>query len=102
MPEVAHGMAAPIGSFLTRLNMPIAIVREMLFTGRKFTTAELAPFGFFNCITDRHSVLEKATALAEMIASHRPEAVRATKAIANNSEELDWLSAYKLGQTYST
>jgi enoyl-CoA hydratase/carnithine racemase len=102
LPEIERGMAVPLAAFLNRLNMPSAITREMLFTGRKFTAAEMARCGFLNRIVARDRVLAHAQEIATLVARHRPAAIRATKLIANEAEVGDWLAAYKKGQAHST
>jgi enoyl-CoA hydratase/carnithine racemase len=101
IPEVAHGMAAPIGGFLMRLNMPAGLIREMLFTGRRFSAKELHAVRYFNYVTPRADVLAKAIEIAEQIAPFRSSAVRATKIVANEAEALSWQDGYEFGQTYS-
>ncbi|MBV8526265.1 MAG: enoyl-CoA hydratase/isomerase family protein [Acetobacteraceae bacterium] len=101
LPEVERGMAAPIGVFLSRLNMPGGFMRELLYTSGKYTAKEMAWTGFFNHILPRDRVAAKASELALKIATHRPAAIVATKAIVARLEVLDWAAEYKAGQQFS-
>jgi enoyl-CoA hydratase/carnithine racemase len=101
MPEVERGMAAPIGIFLYRLNMPAGMLREMLFTGGSYSAAQIEQTNFFNEILPRGKVVEKTLEIASAIAKNRSGAVAATKVIANRSEALNCIDVYKMGQQYS-
>ncbi len=101
-PEIDRGVIAGGGSFLTRLNVPGAKVREMIYTGRRFTAAELQEHsGFFNYIVDRDQVMPKAMELARVIARKSLAALKANKLCNNASETMSWTEAYKLAQTES-
>ena len=47
------GVMAAGGAFFTRLNMPVGKVREIVFTGRRFTAEELRNSGVFDYIVFR-------------------------------------------------
>jgi len=101
LPEVERGMAAPVGVFLTRTGLPSTFVRELLFTGSRFAALDMAWTGFFSHVVPRSQVVDKAMSIATTIARHRPAAIAASKAIANQSEFIDWPEKYVMGQQFS-
>ncbi|XP_066599519.1 delta(3,5)-Delta(2,4)-dienoyl-CoA isomerase, mitochondrial isoform X2 [Prorops nasuta] len=88
--EVDIGMAADVGT-LQRLPKAIgsqSLVRELVFTGRKFPAVEALQNGFVSKIFDtQQSLLEKAIELAEEIASKSPVAVQTSKESLNYSRD---------------
>ena len=100
-PEIDYGLVAGGAGLLALLKMPEAKVREMLFTGRKFTALELEPTGFFNYVVPRHEVLPKAMELASLIARKSLPAVRARKLASVALEGRTWMEAYLDAQALS-
>jgi enoyl-CoA hydratase/carnithine racemase len=101
-PEIDRGVVAGGGGFFSRLSMPEGLVREMLYTGRRFTAEELRASGFFNRIVPRNQVLAKSMELAETIASKSLPALRANKICALAAEEMSMMEAYKFSQQYAS
>ena len=100
-PEIDYGLVAGGAGLLALLKMPEAKVREMLFTGRKFTAQELEPTGFFNYVVPPHEVLPKAMELASLIARKSLPAVRARKLASVAMEGRTWMEAYLDAQAMS-
>ena len=100
-PEIDYGLVAGGAGLLALLKMPEAKVREMLFTGRKFSAQELEPTGFFNYVVPRHEVLPKALELASLIARKSLPAVRARKLASVALEGRTWMEAYLDAQALS-
>ena len=100
-PEIDYGLVAGGAGLLALLKMPEAKVREMLFTGRKFTALELEPTGFFNYVVPRQEVLPKALELASLIARKSLPAVRARKLASVALEGRTWMEAYLDAQALS-
>lgn len=100
-PEIDYGLVAGGAGLLALLKMPEAKVREMLFTGRKFTAQELEPTGFFNYVVPRHEVMPKAMELASLIARKSLPAVRARKLASVAMEGRTWMEAYLDAQAMS-
>ena len=100
-PEIDYGLVAGGAGLLALLKMPEAKVREMLFTGRKFTAQELEPTGFFNYVVPRQEVLPKALELASLIARKSLPAVRARKLASVALEGRTWMEAYLDAQALS-
>ena len=101
MPEIDRGTTSGGGLAFTRLNMPIGKMREMLFTGRRFRTEELADTGFFNYILPSAQVLDKSLEIARLMATKNLEAIRATKICINAAETLPRPEGRRLSQEYS-
>ncbi|KAL2743494.1 hypothetical protein V1477_008983 [Vespula maculifrons] len=80
--EVDIGMAADVGT-LQRFPKIIgsdSLVRELVYTARKFPATEALQCGFVNCVFDsQESLLNKSIELAEEIASKSPVAVQSSK-----------------------
>jgi len=101
-PEIDRGVLAGGGSFFTRLNMPAARIREMIYTGRRFMADELQEHsGFFNYVVPADQVMPKARELATVIAAKSLPALKANKLCNNASETMNWTEAYKLSQAKS-
>jgi enoyl-CoA hydratase/carnithine racemase len=97
-PEIDYGLVAGGGGLFSWLKMPEARVREMLYTGRRFSAEELRDTGFFNYIVPRDEVVVRAGELAELIARKSLPAVQARKRVSTASEGLVWTDAYLLAQ----
>ncbi|MFC3050380.1 crotonase/enoyl-CoA hydratase family protein [Kordiimonas pumila] len=104
--EVNVGIVADVGT-LQRMPhlLPQGILRELAYTGRKFTSAEADKYGFVNSVhADKEAALAAATALAHAIAAKSPMAVTGTKAIINHSRDhslrdgLEYVAAWNSGQ----
>ncbi|XP_076623614.1 delta(3,5)-Delta(2,4)-dienoyl-CoA isomerase, mitochondrial isoform X2 [Colletes latitarsis] len=80
--EVDVGMAADVGT-LQRFPKIIgsdSLVRELVYTGRKFTASEALQYGFVSQLFDnQESLLTGTMKLAEEIASKSPVAVQGAK-----------------------
>ncbi|CAL7948357.1 unnamed protein product [Xylocopa violacea] len=80
--EVDIGMAADVGT-LQRFPKIIgsdSLVRELVYTGRKFTAAEALQQGFVSRLLDnQESLMKTSMLLAEEIASKSPVAVQGSK-----------------------
>ena len=100
-PEIDRGLVASGGTQLTRLNLPAGKVREMIYTGRKFSAEELRDTGFFNYIVEPDQVMPKAFEVAEFIAQKSLPALKANKTCNNAVEGMPWQEGYKLTQEYS-
>lgn len=94
-PEIDRGVLAGGGAFYARLNMPQGIIRELTYTGRRFTAREMKEAGFLNYVVPTAAVLPKAREIAALIAAKSLPALKATKQANNDAEGMDWQSAYK-------
>jgi enoyl-CoA hydratase len=100
-PEIDYGLVAGGAGLLAMLKMPEGKVREMLFTGRKFTALELEPTGFFNYVVPQDEVLPKALELASLIARKSLPTIRARKLASVALEGRTWMEAYLDAQALS-
>ena len=100
-PEIDYGLVAGGAAIFAMLKMPEAKIREMLFTGARFTARELEPTGFFNYVLPRAEVLPKALALARQIAAKSLPSIRARKVASVNLEGRSWMDAYLDAQAQS-
>ena len=100
-PEIDYGLVAGGAGLFALLKMPEAKVREMLFTGRKFSAQELEPSGFFNYVLPRDEVLPKALEIASLIATKSLPSIRARKMASVALEGRSWMDAYHDAQALS-
>lgn len=100
-PEIDYGLVGGGAGLFSQLGMPEAKIREMLFTGRRFTAAELAPTGFFNDVVPKADVMTCAMDLAKTIAGKSLPSIRARKSCSNAIGSLSWFDAYLVSQQYS-
>lgn len=84
--------------------LPLGILKELAFTGRKMKTTEARSLGFINHIhPDKEAALEAAFELAGVIASKSPLAVVGTKAVLNHARDhsiadgLDYVATWNSG-----
>jgi enoyl-CoA hydratase len=87
--ETELGMTADVGT-LQRLPklIPAGIVKELAFTGRKFSAAEAQQFGLVNRVyDDQESMLVGVMEIAAQIAANSPLAVTGCKEMLNYSRD---------------
>lgn len=100
-PEINYGLVAGGAGLFSALNMPEAKLREIFYTGRKFSARELEPSGFFNYVVPREEVLQKSLEMAALIARKSLPAISARKAASNALEGRTWMEAYLDAQELS-
>lgn len=79
--EILVGMAADVGT-LQRLPkiMPPGIVRELAYTGRRFSATEAKSWGLVNSVhADRDATVKAALDMAQQIATQSPVAIAGIK-----------------------
>ena len=87
--ETELGMTADVGT-LQRMPklMPEGVVRELAYTGRKFSAQEAKALGFVNEVYDtREAMLDGVMAIAAQIAANSPLAVSGCKEMLNYSRD---------------
>jgi enoyl-CoA hydratase/carnithine racemase len=100
-PEIDYGLVAGGAPIFAMVGMPEAKIREMLYTGARYTARELEPTGLFNYVLPRAEVLPKAMELARQIAAKSLPAIRARKVASSNLEGRSWTEAYLDAQELS-
>ncbi|MEH6519253.1 MAG: crotonase/enoyl-CoA hydratase family protein [Halioglobus sp.] len=103
--EIDIGMTADVGTLqrLPRI-IPDGVVRELAYTGRKMTAQEAREVGFLNRVfSDRQTLLEEVTRIAQEIASKSPLAIRGSKEMILYSRDhsvrdgLDYIATWNAG-----
>lgn len=103
--EINIGMAADVGT-LQRLPKLIApgIVRELTYTGRRFSAQEALLWGYANSLHEgREATLEAAITMAETIAEKSPVAITGAKVSLNYARDhnvtdsLDQIATWNAG-----
>lgn len=100
-PEIDYGLVAGGAAVFALAGMPEAKIREMLFTGARYSARELEATGFFNYVLPRDEVLDRALELAGRIAAKSLPAIRARKVASSNLEGRSWTEAYLDAQQLS-
>jgi enoyl-CoA hydratase/carnithine racemase len=100
--EIEYGLVPGEGGLLASLQMPQGMVREMLFTARRFSAEEMRQAGYLNAVVPRDEVLPKARKLALMMATKSLPSLKATKRTQVAIEGMDWPEAYLLAQEASS
>lgn len=100
-PEIDYGLVAGGAGLFSHVNMPEAKVREMLFSGARFTARELESTGFFNYVLPPAQVLPRSMALARAIAGKSLPSIRARKTASAGLESRSWEQAYLDAQALS-
>jgi enoyl-CoA hydratase/carnithine racemase len=100
-PEIDYGLVAGGGGLFVHVNMPVAKVREMAFTGEAFTARDLEPTGFFNYVVPQDQVMPLAMQIAGKIAAKSLPAIRARKLTGASLETRSWMDIYLDAQSRS-
>jgi enoyl-CoA hydratase len=97
MPEIKRGTAGGGGAFLRRLSMPEGLLRLMLFTGRRFSAAEMAAGHLIDVVVPAEDVYRTALGLASDIATKdRASLILMKRAILDSERTVgDWMVAYR-------
>lgn len=97
-PEINFGLVGGGAGLFSYLNMPEGFIREMLYTGRRFSAAEMQRNGFLNNVVPRTEVLGTSLELARVIAEKSLPSLRARKNVSVAIECLSWNDSYLLAQ----
>lgn len=97
MPELDVGIAGGLG-FLMR-HLPRGKMRALYFTCRRYSAADLQPFGVVESVVPREKVMEEAMTYALEIAAKSPLAVQAARRVLQTIEEMPLRDAYKYEQS---
>lgn len=100
-PEIDYSLVGGGAGLFAMLKIPEAKIRELLFTGRKFTARELEPTGFFNYVVPRAEVLPLSLEIARAIAQKSLPSIRARKIASVALEGRSWMEAYLDAQALS-
>jgi enoyl-CoA hydratase/carnithine racemase len=79
MPEVDRGLTAGSGGSLRRLNLPGGLVREMIFTGARYSARQMLDAGFLQRAVPRTELDAVTSALAGVIAGKERTSLVAIK-----------------------
>ena len=87
--EINIGLAADVGT-LQRLPhlMPEGVVRELAFTGRRFSAKEALEYGLVNSVFDsQNDMIDHAESVATEIANKSPLAISGIKEVINYNRD---------------
>jgi enoyl-CoA hydratase len=99
LPEIDVGVLGG-GRHMQRLAGPFK-AREMMFTGRRMTAAELAGHGSVSQVVSPDELSGAARSVARVIAGKSPLALRLAKQAMNRVEHLPLEDGYRLEQDYT-
>ncbi|MEM7130593.1 MAG: crotonase/enoyl-CoA hydratase family protein [Chloroflexota bacterium] len=87
--EIDLGIVADLGTLQRLPNiLPKGIMRELAYTGRRMAAAEAKERGLFNAVyADKETMTTQVMAIARMIASKSPLAIRGSKQVLNYSQD---------------
>lgn len=100
-PEINYGLVGGEAGLFSYLNVPEALIREMLYTGRRFGAAEMHRAGFLNDVVTRERVLERSLELARAVAVKSLPALKARKKVFTRTEGMSWHESYLVAQAAS-
>lgn len=100
-PEIDYGLIAGSSRLLSHLGIPEARIREMAYTGKRYTATEMKDFGFLNEVVAADAVVSVSLELAATIAAKSLPALIARKQAFVQLEGLSWLDGYLLSQGLS-
>lgn len=93
-PEIDFGLIAGSAGLLAMLKLPEGMIRELMYTGRRFRAAEMRACGFLNDVVAREQLRTRALDLAQRIAQKSLPVLRARKAAFVAIEGRGWMDAY--------
>lgn len=100
-PEIDYGLVGGGAGLFSYLNLPEGFIREMLYTGRRFSADEMFRAGFLNGVTTRDDVVPRALETARVISAKSLPALKARKQVFTGIEGQSWNDAYLLAQAAS-
>jgi enoyl-CoA hydratase len=93
--EIDRGLVSGGGVHLRKIGVPAGVIRELLFSGRKYSAAEALAFNAVDHVVPYDHLMPTAIELAEKIASKPRTALVATKkALLGVELQSDWRQAY--------
>lgn len=103
--EINVGIVADVGTLQRAPHvLPLGIVKELAYTGRKMHPDEALRLGFMNRVcADTDDLHQQALSIAQEIASKSPLAVAGTKAVLNHARDhtvadgLDYVATWNSG-----
>jgi enoyl-CoA hydratase len=99
MPEIDLGLVGGSGALFRRIGVPAGFLREMLFTGRRFTSDEALEAHLIDRVGTHEAILAMAHSLARDIASKSSSVLRLTKkAVLQAEAQSNWVDAYLAAQ----
>ncbi|WP_433957967.1 enoyl-CoA hydratase/isomerase family protein [Cytobacillus horneckiae] len=90
LPEAKLGLIPGIGGtqLISRV-MPIAVAKEILFTGKRFSAKEGKEYGLINHVYESESLLNETVELANAISENAPLSLKAIKKVVNKGSDTD-------------
>ena len=104
-PEVDLGIAADLGGnqLFPKIIGNDSLVRELQFSGRRFTSEEALQFGLVSKICkDQTELMQQGLEMATMIAEKSPIAVMGVKTMLNYSRDHNVEDSLRFGLTWNT
>jgi enoyl-CoA hydratase/carnithine racemase len=102
MPEIDRGTVGGGGAFFNRLGIRSGQIREMLYTGRRYSAQEALDIGLIDHLVPLEELSDRVHQLAATIAAKSRLALRLTKQAANEAESLPgWYEGYVASHRHS-
>lgn len=101
LPEIDFGLMSGCAGRFVALRLPEPKLREMLYTGQRYSAGDLELTGFFNYIVGTEDLLPRSMELARLVARKDSLAMRARKRDSIVLEGSEWLEAYLRAQSAS-
>ncbi|GHT00009.1 2,3-dehydroadipyl-CoA hydratase [Synergistales bacterium] len=101
IPEIDRGVMAAHLPMMKKLGVPSGIIKEWIFTCRRFNVYEAHYHKFIDYVYPPDDLLPNALRLAQKIAAKSKDALRFQKLYFIESEQLSWSDAYKKSHEYS-
>jgi enoyl-CoA hydratase len=103
MPEIDRGTVAGGGSFFNRLGMRTGAIRQLVFTGQRFSAEAALNMGLVDSVVPDEELDSTSMALAEILGSKSRRALELAKRAANEAEiQPDWRVAYAAATKLNT
>lgn len=96
LPEIKAGTLADAATVKLPRRMPYHVAMDLLFTGRWMDAREAKHWGIVNEIAPAAQLMERARAIASLLASGPPLVFAAIKEVARESEGMPFLQAMAL------
>jgi enoyl-CoA hydratase len=101
IPEIDRGVMAAHLPMMKKLGVPSGIIKEWIFTCRRFNVYEAHYSKFIDHVYPPDELMPNALRMAHKIAEKNKDALRFQKLYFIESEKLSWFEAYKKSHEYS-
>jgi enoyl-CoA hydratase/carnithine racemase len=96
IPEAKFGVIPGDANVLVEQGVPVAIAKEMFFTGDRITAQRAYEIGLVNKVVKPEELMAEATAMAQKISANSPLALQGIKEMFGRTKDMDYRTAVSI------